>query len=167
MPLFITSDSLLKAYNVLFEESIYRLENKRASQLPDILQLILKNMETADRNPKGKPDLVAAAKRRAMLVVGIALRLIDDSFRFKNEQWNSILDEETKRIVHAKGAEMPAWLGKPDASFIAIDYTRYMARGFYSRSDQLQRYFRAVAWLQSIPFRLGSDEEFLCHFDAG
>ena len=52
-------------------------------------------------------SLQSAAKRRAMLVVGVALRLLDDSFRFKDGERNVILDEETKRIVRAEGVEMP------------------------------------------------------------
>jgi hypothetical protein len=44
---------------------------------------------------------------------------------------------------------------------MALDYTRYKPRGFYTRSESLQRYFRAVSWLQSIPFRVEKDEELL------
>ena len=160
-PLFITSDSLLGAYHVLYEESIFRLETALASRLPGILKHVLAGIDDAAGDFKGKPALVAAAKRRAKLVTGIARRLMDDSFRFKDEKLNKILEEETKRIVEAKWVGMPGWLGKPDASFTALDYSRYRPRGFYTRSERLQRYFRAVSWLQSIPFRVDKDEEFL------
>lgn len=160
-PLFITSDSLLNAYHVLYEESVVRLENTMASRFPEILKRILNNLKDTDKHLKGKPALVSAAKERAMLVTGIALRLLDNTFRFQNEKLNEILDRETKRIVGAKGIEMPKWLGRPDASFLALDYSRYKPRGFYTRSAQLKRYFRAVSWLQSIPFRVNKDEELL------
>ena len=160
-PPFITSDSLLNAYHVLYEESIFRLESAMASRLPEILELILKNLEDTDDHLQGKPALVSAAKRRAKLVPGIGLRLMDDSFRFPDKELNVILDQEVKKIVAAKGAGMPKWLGKPDPTFMALDYSRYKPRGFYTRSERLGRYFRAVSWLQSIPFRISKDEELL------
>jgi len=35
------------------------------------------------------------------------------------------------------------------------------ARGFYDRTEALARYFRAVSWLESVPFRPSRDEELL------
>ncbi len=160
-PLFVTSDSLLNAYHVLYEESVLRLENKMATRLPEILKLILNNLEATDDHLEGKPALVSAARERAMLAPGIALRLMDDSFRFKDDRLDAILDEETKAVVRAEGAKMPKWLGKPDKSLTALDYSRYKPRGFYTRSERLKRYFRAVSWLQAIPFRISKDEELL------
>jgi hypothetical protein len=166
-PLFITSDSLLNAYHILYEESILRLENARAARLPGVLQTILNNLEDAGDHLKGKPALVAAARARARLVPGIALRLMDDSFRFKDDSLNALLEQETKQIVTAQGVGRPKWLGQADPSFVALDYSRYKPRGFYTRSEQLTRYFRAVAWLQSIPFRVSKDEELLAMLMLG
>ena len=160
-PLFITSDSLLNAYHVLYEESILRIENTMASRLPRILQLILKNIDDTDDDLKGNPVLVSAAKRRAILVTGIALRLIDESFRLNDDELNKLVTQEAGRIENAEGVIMPDWLGKPDETFTALDYSRYKPRGFYTRSDRLKRYFRAVSWLQSIPFRVRKDDELL------
>ena len=166
-PLFITSDSLLNAYHVLYEESVFRLENAMALRLPPILRLILKNIEGTDDHLHGKPALVAAAKRRAVIVTAIALRLMDDSFRLKDDDLEKILTQESRLIVKAEGVRMPAWLGKPDASFMSLDYSRYKPKGFYTRSERLKRYFRAVSWLQSIPFRVEKDEELLAMLMLG
>ncbi len=160
-PLFITTDSLLNAYHVLYEESILRLETSMAEQMPSILRLILKNIKDADDQLTGNPELVSAAKRHAMIVTGIALKLTDDSFQFEDDALNKILSEETALIVKAEGTRFPEWLGNPDRTFTALDYSRYMPRGFYTRSETLQGYFRAVSWLQSIPFRVQKDEELL------
>jgi len=166
-PSFITSDSLLNAYHILYEESVLRLENVMSRRLPPILQRILKNIEDTDNRLEGNPALVSAAKRRARLVTGIGLGLIDDSFRFNDDELDTILTEEISRIVKAKGRGMPSWLGSPDPSFLALDYSRYMPRGFYTRSESLKRYFRAVSWLQSIPFRVEKDKELLAMLMLG
>ncbi|HUU31995.1 MAG TPA: DUF3160 domain-containing protein, partial [Phycisphaerae bacterium] len=49
LPLFITSDSLLNAYHVLYEESVVRMEMANARRLPGILRFIWKHLETADK----------------------------------------------------------------------------------------------------------------------
>jgi hypothetical protein len=160
-PLFITSDSLINAYNVLYEESILRLENTLAGKLPGILRLVLENMHDADRLLEGNSELATAARQRAMLTVGIALKLVDDAFQFEDVCLNSILLDEVNKITEAEALVMPEWLGKPDTSFTALDYSRYKPRGFYLRSERLKRHFRAVSWLQSIPFRISVDIELL------
>lgn len=161
IPSFITSDSLLNAYHVLYEESILRLENKMASQLPDVLKLTLTNLGRDEDHFRASPALVAAARKRAMLVTGIALRLMDDSFRFEDDKLNVILDQEAHRIQQATDVIMPEWLGKSRSSLLEIDYSRYKPRGFYTKSERLERYFRAVSWLQSIPFCISRDDELL------
>ena len=159
-PFFITSDSLLNAYHVLYEESVLRLEEANANKLPEILRSIHKNLSTVDKKCKGGPELLAAAKKRAVIIIATALRLVDESLRTGDKKLDAIIEQQVKNIVEAKKKwEMPAWLGKPDRTFLGLDYSRYKPRGFYTRSEKLERHFRAVAWLQSIPFRVSKDEE--------
>ena len=73
----------------------------------------------------------------------------------------AIISDEVSKVVAAEVVMMPDWLGPPDPNSMALDYTRFKVRGFYTRSDTLTRYFRAVAWLQSIPFRVSYDDELL------
>lgn len=159
LPFFITSDSLLNAYHVLYEESILRMEKASAGKLPEILLTIYGNLAAGAQQWKAEAELLAAATKRASIVVGTALRLMDDDFRTGDRQVDAIITLELKKIVEAKAKEMPTWLGKPDRTFLGLDYSRYRPRGFYTQSDDLSRYFRAVAWLQSIPFRVSKDKE--------
>ena len=161
MPLFITSDSLLNAYHVLYEESIRRLEARCATRLPEILRFILNNLTSADEHVTGKPELVANAKKRAQIVIGVALRLLDEELTFTDKDLNSVVENEVNKVIEAKAVEKPSWLGKSDEGFLALDYSRYKPRGSYTSLPLLERYFRSLSWLQSIPFRVGKDEEFL------
>ena len=158
-PLFITSDSVLNAYHVLYEESILRLEKANAGKLSEILQFVWKHLPAAGKGYRGRPKLVAAARKRAQVVIGTALRLLGDTSIKPSRDVAALIDAEVKRVEAASGQVKPKWLGAPGATFVALDYTRYKPRGFYTKSDRLKRYFRAVSWLQSIPFRLSSDEE--------
>lgn len=161
IPLFITSDSLLNAFHVLYEESVLRLENANARKLPGILQVIWKNLPSTTKDIKGKPKLVAAARRRAQVVIGTALKLLGDKSIKPDGDVVKLIDAEVARVVEAKATMKPKWLGPPDDTFLTLDYSRYKPRGFYTKSPGLQRYFRAVSWLQSIPFRVAKDEELL------
>ena len=159
VPFFITSDSLLNAYHVLYEESVLRLENANAGKLPEILRTIHDNLSTVGEKWKASPVLAAAAQKRAGIIIGVGLRLLDDSYRTGDKELDAIIEREVKKVVEAKAREMPAWLGKADSTFLGLDYSRYKPRGFYTNSERLKRYFRSVAWLQSIPFRVSKDEE--------
>ncbi|MDF7800288.1 DUF3160 domain-containing protein [Pontiellaceae bacterium B1224] len=162
-PVFITSDSLLNAYHVLYEETIFQIENTRASELPEFLRALLSHLDQAAKEVTGNPELLAAARTRAELVIGIALRLLDESYRLGNQELDLIIGNEVQHIEKAEGQMMPppAWLGEPSVSFVGIDYNRYKPRGFYARTEKLTRYFRALSWLQSTPFRVNNDTELL------
>ena len=147
---FITSDAVLNAYHVLYEESIRCLEIRRANRLPQVLKGVLKNLEGADQLISGRPALVEKAKSRAQLMVGVALRLMDDEFIFGNERLNTRVLAEAEKVVQAKRIEWPSWLERPDATVFAVDYSRYKPRGFYTSLPCLERYFRSMC---CIPVR--------------
>jgi len=159
-PSFITSDSLLNAYHVLYEESILKLEQAGAQRLPEILRFILANLDTASAEFENQAELMAA-RQRAIIVLGTALKLLDDDFALAGEPLMVTVKEEVAKIVAAQITMKPEWLGPPEPDFLAVDYTRFKVRGFYTKSEMLTRYFRAVAWLQSIPFRISHDDELL------
>lgn len=155
-PVFITSDSILNGFHVLLEESILRLESARASNLGDALAFLyagadgLEDMEIA-------PALREAATRRLRIFLGTALLLLGREAPGAPPE----AAEEAARIEKAEGVSKPAWLGPPDDGFVAIDYARYKPQGFYARKPELARYFRALGWLQAVPFRVDRDEEFV------
>ena len=162
MSVFITSDSILNAYHVLLEESVLRLEMANANELGEVLHFIWTNLDSADREVQGDRPLVEAARRRARIVVGTALRLLDHEIPQADEATAAAINGQVERVEKAEGLFKPAWLGAADEpDLLAIDYSRFKPRGFYTANEALSRYFRAVSWLQAIPFRAEKDEELL------
>ena len=161
LPLFITSDSLLNAFHVLFEESVLRLDAANAAELRQRLEAMGKALPDIEKRVQGPPDLVAGAKRRARVVLGVALQLLGDAPPQTDQETAAIIAAEVKKVEAAAACDKPNWRGPPAPGFLALDYTRFKVRGFYTRSAFLQRYFRARAWLQAIPFRIANDEELL------
>jgi hypothetical protein len=165
LPMFITSDSLLAAFHVLYEESVLRMEQANARRLPEILSHVWRGLE-AEKPSKDAGTVPPRAYRRARVVVGTALALLDEELDGVGEDGARLVGKEVRKIREARTLDpkrmaetMPAWLGTPDDTFFGIDYSRFKPRGFYTTSHDLERYFRAVAWLQSIPFRVSKDEE--------
>ncbi len=162
MPVFITSDSILNAYHVLLEESVLRLEQANSAKLPAILRFVWQKLEIADQHIHGDPQLVAAAKARAQIVLGTAMKLLGEAPLQTDAETAALILEEVDRVTAANTVHKPKWLGpSSDPYLVAIDYSRYRPRGFYDQTEGLSRYFRAVSWLQSIPFRLDNDEQLL------
>jgi hypothetical protein len=105
--------------------------------------------------------MLAASARRAKIFLGTAICLADDKARTFDEGTSKLVRQEVARITAAVEVSKPDWLGAPDPGFVTLDYSRFRPRGFYTRSPQLERYFRAISWLQAIPFRVKNEEELL------
>ncbi len=161
LPLFITSDSLLNAYHVLYEESIMKLEIANSIQLKKILRSVWTNLQAVDNDIIGNSSLKKSAELRAMIIIGTSLKLMGEKDLQCDKETEKLINNETARVEKAEGIFKPSWLGKSDPGFIALDYSRYKPRGFYTKNDSLKKYFRTVSWLQSIPFRIKNDEELL------
>jgi uncharacterized protein DUF3160 len=160
-PPFITSDSLINTFHLLFEESFLQLETIQAARLKHLLSALADQLATVDANLVGDQGMIRAAKLRATILVAVARTLLGDEPEGLPVGTAAIVRAEAERVTAARETIKPAWLGKPDPGFPAIDYGRFTVRGIYTRTSSLQRYFRAVSWLQAIPLRVHSDEELL------
>lgn len=161
LPLFVTSDAVLNAFHVLLEESMRRWEASNADELRVLLKHIYSQLpEAMAIKVRRKTDAeFAPGLPRARRVIAVALHLLGEKVELQ-ESDAAIVQAEVARIVKAEGRLKPEWLGKPDPGFIAIDYGRFTPVGLYTSSEELKKYFRAVRWLQAVPFRPAFDEEY-------
>lgn len=161
LPIFVTSDSLLNAFHILYEESILRLEKAQAMRLTRVLRLIWNDLTNAISAVTGDPGLIARARERAMITIAVARRLIgNDRFSLPVEVERPVASE-VQKVIQATAIEMPSWLGEVTAEFGGLDYSRFKPCGFYTHTPELERFFRASAWLQAIPFHMDRDDELL------
>ena len=161
MPLFLTSDSLENGFHVFYEESILRLERANARKLGGILQSIWGNLETADKAFTGKPELVAAARTRDKLTIATAMRLLGEVPVPMEAAVAAVVAEEARRVelTREERGQSPAGWVRPIPVLrpsIILASTRVVCP---TKTPALERYFRTVSWLQSVPFRVRKDEE--------
>jgi Protein of unknown function (DUF3160) len=156
---FISSDSLLDAFNALFQDSFRELEVRRAAQLRANLESALAGARRAlDSQPGIRSELLPGwfqAQRSvgpAMVLLGSSLGLFDPSVR-------NDIELQLAKIRGASAIETPDRLAPSTATLLALDYRRLRPVGFYVGSRRMEDYFRAVRWLQMIPFRVERDQE--------
>lgn len=157
--LFVTSDAIANTYSVLLEDSVRLLETVNARRLNTYLVEAWKETASFPKRFTGDPALLAAAHNRVRMVMGVALELSTGEKVDAPPELQNAIDEEARRVIAATEKSKPAWMGPPDSGFVALDYTRFKPRGLYTARPALERYFRATAWLQAIPFRFSKDEE--------
>lgn len=157
--LFVTSDVIANSYSGLLEESVRLLEATNAHRLNSFLIEAWKEMPSFQKRFTGDPALLLAAYNRVRMMMGVALELSTGQKVDAAPDVQKAIDDEAQRVIAAMGQSKPEWLGPPDAGFEAIDYMRFKPRGVYVGRPALERYFRATAWMQAIPFRFSKDEE--------
>jgi len=182
--IFITSDTVLSAFHVLFRQSIADMEQVNAKRALDILKLIWSEIAPEEKEISKAPEdqkvfedrgenssiddsehnftmLLDAARRRAQIVIAVAVKLLGDTDINFDAHLSRIVENEVNKIVAGQGIEMPEWTGVSDSEFMTFDYSLYRPRGLYTQSELLRRYFMVLTWFQSIPFRVENDEELL------
>lgn len=63
--------------------------------------------------------------------------------------------EEYQKVMKSED-NFSSYLGYTDAKFA---YSLFRPRGHYTRNETLQRYFRAMMWLQTVPFQTDNEQD--------
>lgn len=160
-PVFITSDATLNAFHVLFEDGFRELELRRAFTLRRQLENVVTKAraQMASKRNVFSVEELRPGWRHAQFVIGPALRLLGTPGDFFDADAREEIERQVDKIRAADRVELPSWLAPHSRTLLAIDYRACKPVGFYTGSESLQNYFRAVRWLQSVPFRADRDNE--------
>jgi hypothetical protein len=174
IPVFVTTDSVYHIYHLLFDKMLRDLEREHFE--PDIRALTAACLQSAQdvyAGQQGTPleDLA----RRVVAYFAVADALIDPEAVTPPEVADLVAGELALIEAHAglgpspifnqncpQGCDPcdsnppPACLDKP---CLCEDYSQYVPRGHYTRSEQLQRYFRTMMWYGRINMRLQKPAE--------
>lgn len=143
LPVFVTSDSLLHLYHVQFGETLRQIEE---TKFYDDLLALTKTLETESArimNDSAKDGREAAAVQLCVSYFAVAEKLLDE--RASAPETAGIQDELKLIADHAGFAASPLFKYQED-------YSQYVPRGHYTRSEKLQRYFKAMMWYGRMAF---------------
>jgi len=149
VPLFVTADTLLHLYHIQFDETLKEIEEREfCGDIRALTEALLDDALVRYEQYAG--DLKEAA-RRNVAYLAVAQKLI---------QPEAQVPELVADVVAAELAKIDAHQGfAPSDIFIyQEDFSQYVPRGHYTRSEELKRYFRTLMWYGRMAFLLKGAE---------
>jgi len=148
-PIFVTSDSLLHVYHLLFDKVLRTAEVQYLIPLlRDLNATLLARVEDQFEALQGTGWEDAA--RRTVAFVGVASKLLDPDVQVPDYA-SDLVEAELALVEDAAGIQLSPLF--PGLEF-GEDYTQYIPRGHYTRSDELKAYFKSMMWYGRMTFRL-------------
>jgi len=158
IPIFVTTDTLLHLYHIQFNEILTRIEEEEFfGQLVDMSLAMLERAE-ADYAAFTDPELKEAA-RRNVAYFAVALKLLDTpsgkvDFHIPSYVKKEV-KQETQNVEAHQGFKPSAIFNSPDSQNVyQEDYSQYVPRGHYTRSDTLKSFFKGMMWYGRMAFLL-------------
>ena len=149
LPVFVTSDSLLHVYHLLFDKVLRTAETEYfIPLLRDLNQAVLAETDRQYQALQGSAWEEAA--RRAVAFVAVASKLLDASIQ-EPDYARELVQAELALVETADGIHLsPLFPGLEYGE----DYTQYIPRGHYTRSEELKAYFKSMMWYGRMTYRL-------------
>ncbi len=153
LPIFVTSDSLLHIYHLLFSKVLRTAEVEYfIPLLRDLNSAILARSDELYRDLQGSDWETAA--RRTVAFVAVGSRLLDPDVEVP-AYVDELVEQELSLIEEAAGiAASPVF----PTLVHGEDYTQYTPRGHYTKSQALEAYFRSMMWYGRMTFRLQTSD---------
>jgi len=149
VPLFITADTVLHLYHVQFDETLKDTEEREfVSDINGLTAALLNEALTQYEQYSG--DLKEAA-RRNVAYLAVAQKLIDPEAQVPQFVESIVASELAKIDAHQGFADNDIFIYKED-------YSQYVPRGHYTRSEELKRYFKTLMWYGRMAFLLKGAE---------
>jgi len=174
IPVFVTTDSVYHVYHLIFDKMLRDLEREHFE--PDIRALTAACLQSAQAIYAAQQDTeLEDAARRVVAYFGVANGLIAPGAVPPPEAADLVSAELALIQAHAGMGGSPLFnqdcpsgcdpcdpLPPPecmDQPCMCEDYSQYVPRGHYTRSEQLERYFRTMMWYGRINMRLQQTNE--------
>ena len=156
-PNFVTTDLFLQLYHLYIDCMLRELEENQL--LPMMVQFcrnmheLLYNMERWS----GSDETIEKIAHHNAAFYNIAYKLFTGEYIFDPKPGD--VDAEEVNNVMASQDNFSNFM--QDYKDIKFAYSLFRPRGHYTRTEKLQRYFRGMMWLQTVPFGLNHNDEVL------
>ncbi|MBI5816842.1 MAG: DUF3160 domain-containing protein [Candidatus Yonathbacteria bacterium] len=170
-PNFVTTDSMLHNYHLMFDFLLKQLEEQKlAAELKQLNASMLSESLSQYNSLKGTEWENAAKRTVGFFAVGS--KLLDSSVSIPSFVANEVNQELALIAAHQGISESPvmniggsqgAVLDTPQGALgleaLKEDYSQYIPRGHYDKTEQLKTYFKSMMWYGRLTFRLKNDDE--------
>ena len=154
-PSFVTTDLFLQLYHLYFDAMLREVEE---SQLTTLAFNLIRDMRiNINYDWCSEPDnAYGKFAHHDAQYLSIAERLLTGKNLANVNTNEAIVDEEIAKVMASEN-DFSQFIG--DFKEVMFPYSLYRPRGHYTRNDTLKHYFRAMMWLQNVPFGLDSEEQ--------
>ena len=151
-PSFVTTDVFLQLYHLYFDCLLREVEEK--SLFPLLFNFCQETRRAVNQKTYADNTYdTQAATRWLDTYLSVAIALL----QAKEPTGNDVALHEYRQAMKSENS-LSDFLGYKDAMF---EYSLFRPRGHYTRNDTLKRYFRAMMWLQTVPFQADSPFDML------
>ncbi|KKU09544.1 MAG: hypothetical protein UX15_C0034G0002 [Parcubacteria group bacterium GW2011_GWA1_45_7] len=171
IPSFITTDSILHNYHLMFDFLLKQLEEQKlAAELKQLNANMLAESLNQYNNLKGT-EWENAAKRNVGFFA-VSSKLLDPSINVPAIVANEVNQElvlieahqviEKSPVMNIGGGQdimIDTPQGPQSLEALKEDYSQYIPRGHYDKTEQLKAYFKSMMWYGRLTFRMKSDDE--------
>ena len=157
IPSFITTDSILHNYHLLFDFLLKQLEEQKLSAgLKKLSQQMFASALDQYKTLQGTTWEEEARRNVAFFAVGN--KLLDPEFVIPSLVATEVNQELEAINKHEDLKGSPVMKGSTDEVYLE-DYTQYIPRGHYTKSEELERYFRTMMWYGRFTFVSDRDSQ--------
>ena len=170
-PNFITTDSMLHNYHLMFDFLLRQLEElKLATELKQLNTNMLADSLNQYNSLKGTEWENATKRNVGFFAVGS--KLLDPSVNIPAIVKNEVEEElalidahqginksPVMNIGSAKDIMIDTPQGQQSLEGLKEDYSQYIPRGHYDKTEQLKTYFKSMMWYGRLTFRMKNDDE--------
>lgn len=152
-PSFVTTDLYLQLYHLYFDNLLREVEESKLSGAMIVLaKHLYDEMQTRAKQEKNAQMKDAAEWNATYFAIAHAL-LTGKPLMAVPEKYRQYATEEVNKVNKAEN-DYSTYLEYENVMFA---YSLFRPRGHYTRSKVVERYFRGMMWLQTVPF--GTDKE--------
>jgi hypothetical protein len=142
----VTTDNVLQLYHVFFDSTLRHVEEHHLlSELKKLSSTMV--AQSRKRYLAVRQTKLASAALKNIAYFGVADRLLGGKSSLPQDA-ATMVAQELSSIRATHGVKASAIFPYP------IDYTQFIVRGHYSRSEKLGQFFRVMMWFGLVPLAL-------------
>jgi hypothetical protein len=159
-PNFITTDGILELYHLFFDFTLRKLEEEEFYKVIKNLTGEMKKLSLETYNLTGNATLKEASRRNIAFFSVPQYFLTGDAANIP-----AIVDSMTKPEIskcEAHGGFAPPTILNPDDDpnyEYKVDYSQFVPRGHYTRSETLKKYFMGMLWYGTYSLHINPKTE--------
>ncbi len=145
---FITTDAMLHSFHILYDYSLRDMETNHFFEDLKAVDEALYDFMVYEfsYNSYSTETIIRDALRLNMAYFGVALKELDSTF-IPLKEVDSLVNAECTLMKNHEGISRSPIFG------IDEDYSQYVPRGHYTRTQLLSSYFKAMMWHGRMQFR--------------